>query len=445
MNGGTGWSVLSDEARTEYWAALALRHCAGLGARSCARLLKFFGSAYAAVQSRERWREAGLTCKQSAELSTGSWRVTAREEWDRARELDAAIVLWTDAAYPPLLRQLPDAPALLYCRGDLSLLQAPAFAVVGSRRATEHGRAVASHMARCLSACGVTIVSGMAMGIDRVAHEAALSRIGSSIGVLGTGIDIVYPLGNRHVFSLMERQGLLVSEFMPGARPLPENFPIRNRIISGFALGVLVVEAASRSGSLITARLALEQNREVYAVPGPALDASCLGCQELVRQGARPVFSAEDVLRDLAEQLRRYDISHESLGDEEKNALELALVPETAKEAPAKNGFGGRADPQAAGEQHKKHQEASGPVAAAKAQEPLGAAENLAPAGPRAALLDCLRQRGPMQADDLSCALDISVAELNVMLVGLEMLGQVCRLPGARYAAGHNSGGGAAL
>ena len=119
MNRGTVWSELSDEARTEYWAALALRHCAGLGARSCARLLKAFGSAYAAVQARERWREAGLNRKQAAELATGSWRVTARDEWDRARDLDAAIVLWTDSAYPPLLRQLPDAPALLYCRGDL--------------------------------------------------------------------------------------------------------------------------------------------------------------------------------------------------------------------------------------------------------------------------------------------------------------------------------------
>ena len=442
MNDGTGWSVLNDEARTEYWAALALRHCVGLGARSCARLLKVFGSAYAAVQSRERWREAGLTCKQSAELGTGSWRVTAREEWDRARDLDAAIVLWTDSAYPPLLRQLPDAPALLYCRGDMSLLQAPAFAVVGSRRATEHGRAVASHMARCLSDCGVTIVSGMAMGIDRVAHEAALSRIGRSIGVLGTGIDVVYPSGNRQVFSMMKQQGLLVSEFMPGARPLPEHFPIRNRIISGFALGVLVVEAASRSGSLITARLALEQNREVYAVPGPALDASCLGCQELVRQGARPVFSAEDVLRDLAEQLHPYNISHESLGDEEKTGQELALTPETAKDAPAQKTSGGRSILRGTAEQPKAQ---SGPVAAAKVLEPLGAAENLAPAGRREALLDCLRKQGPMQANDLACALDINVAELNVMLVGLEMLGQVCRLAGARYAAGHDFEGGATL
>lgn len=464
MNRGIVWSDFTDEARTEYWATLALRHCAGLGARSCARLLKMFGSAYAAVQSRERWREAGLTSKQSAELATGSWRVTARDEWDRARDLDAAIVLWTDPAYPSLLRRLPDAPALLYCRGDMSLLQAPAFAVVGSRRATEHGRAVASHMARCLSACGVTIVSGMALGIDRVAHEAALGRIGRSIGVLGTGIDVVYPSVNRKIFAMMEQQGLLVSEFMPGARPLPEHFPIRNRIISGFALGVLVVEAASRSGSLITARLALEQNREVYAVPGPALDASCLGCQELVRQGARPVFSAEDVLRDLAEQLRPYGISQENLGDEEHIGTELTLMPESASQEMAESSSGQRPDqkippvhaalsgpsaasgrsgrsvqPGAPGQQKKKVEAAAAP----RVLKPLDAAENLAPAGRREALLDCLRQQGPMQADDLSCALDMSVAELNAMLVGLEMLGQVCRLPGARYAWAHDSGDGA--
>lgn len=186
---------------------------------------------------------------------------------------------------PPLLRAAIDAPLLLYCRGDLALLRAPGFAVVGSRKATRHGRAVAEYMARSLSACGITIVSGMALGIDRVAHEAALARIGRSIGVLGTGIDMLYPLENQAVFDAMERRGLLLSEFAPGTPPQAGNFPIRNRIISGLSLGVLVVEAAHRSGSLITARLALEQNREVYAVPGPALDAHCLGCQDLGAAG----------------------------------------------------------------------------------------------------------------------------------------------------------------
>ncbi|OXS29903.1 MAG: DNA protecting protein DprA [Desulfovibrio sp. MES5] len=434
MSQGLSWAEMGEEARTEYWASLALRHCTGLGARSCARLLRTFGSAYAAVQSRQRWREAGLSQKQAAEMATGSWRVTARQEWDSARDINAVILLWTDPLYPAPLRQLPDPPVLLYCRGDMTLLQAPAFAIVGSRRSTEHGRTVAAHMARCLSSCGVTIVSGMALGIDRVAHEAALARIGRSIGVLGTGIDVIYPRGNCAVFDAMREHGLLISEFMPGALPLPEHFPVRNRIISGLALGVLVVEAASRSGSLITARLALEQNREVYAVPGPALDSHCLGCQDLVRQGARPVFSAEDVLRDLADQLRPYGISQTSLSEEEKSAHEegdgidlAAIKAEAATDnRRVRTDACTQGDESAKGEDQPLQQD----------MPPLDAAERLAPSERRALLLDCLRQKGPMQADDLACTLAMPVSEMNAMLVGLEMLGQVRRLPGARYEAG---------
>lgn len=434
MSRGLSWAEMGEETRTEYWASLALRHCSGLGARSCARLLRTFGSAYAAVQSRQRWREAGLTQKQAAEMATGSWRVTARQEWDSARAINADILLWTDPLYPTPLRQLPDPPVLLYCRGDMSLLQAPAFAIVGSRRSTEHGRTVAAHMARCLSSCGVTIVSGMALGIDRVAHEAALARIGRSIGVLGTGIDVMYPRGNIAVFDAMREHGLLISEFMPGALPLPEHFPVRNRIISGLALGVLVVEAASRSGSLITARLALEQNREVYAVPGPALDSHCLGCQDLVRQGARPVFSAEDVLRDLADQLRPYGISQASLSEEEKSAQEEGggLDQAAIKAEAATDNRRARANACAQGDESAK--DADEPLP--QDMPPLDAAEQLAPSERRALLLDCLRRKGPMQADDLACTLAMPVSEMNAMLVGLEMLGQVRRLPGARYEAG---------
>jgi DNA processing protein len=280
------------DQRREFWATLALRHCKGIGARTLAKLLRLYGSAYGAVEARQRWGDAGLL-SASREFAAESWRAAARREWDSARGLEARILLWSDPGYPPLLREIPDAPAVLYCRGDGSLLRAPVFAVVGSRRATAQGKAAAAYMARCLAACGLTIVSGMAQGIDRVAHEAALGQVGRSIGVLGTGIDVRYPAANAPVFAAMEREGVLVSEFPPGTPPMAANFPVRNRIISGLALGVLVAEAASRSGSLVTARLALEQNREVYAVPGPALDAHCLGSQDLVRQGARPVFNAE--------------------------------------------------------------------------------------------------------------------------------------------------------
>lgn len=415
------WADMDEAARTEYWASLALRHCRGVGARSCARLLRAFGSAYQALQARQRWREAGLNRRQAAEMATGSWRLTARSEWDEARRLNAGILLWTNPSYPQRLRELPDAPVLLYCRGDVSLLRSPAFAIVGSRRATNQGLTVAAYMARCLAACGIAVVSGMAQGIDSVAHEAALARTGRSIGVLGTGIDRVYPRSGEKLFRSMEERGLLLSEFPPGAPPLAEHFPIRNRIISGLALGILVVEAASRSGSLITARLALEQNRDVYAVPGPALDSHCLGCQELVRQGARAVFSAEDVLRDLAGQLRPFGISEASLPESEK-VLELS-APAMQKE--------GKAQANVVRECAAENPAALPPPSECACAE----AESLVPADQGERLLHCLRERGAMQADALASALDMPVHELNALLFGLEMLGRVRRLPGARYEA----------
>lgn len=307
------WTDMDDRARREYWAGLALRHCRGLGARSCYRLLRHFGSAFAALEGRERWADAGVDKGKAAELSTGSWRVTARAEWDAVRDLDAVVVQWHEAAYPALLRTLPDAPVLLYCLGDLSLLANPAVAVIGSRKATPRGQALAGHMAGAFASWGITVVSGMAWGIDKAAHEAALSRTGSSIAVLGTGIDVPYPRANTRLYDRMAAKGLLVSEFAPGTPALRENFPVRNRIISGLSLGVVVVEAASRSGTLITSRLALEQGREVYAVPGAALSGQSLGCQELVRQGAKPVFAPEDVLEDLAGPLRDFGVQADHL------------------------------------------------------------------------------------------------------------------------------------
>ena len=446
---GRSWAFMDEAARKEYWASLALRHCRGLGARSGARLARHFGSAYAAVQAREQWGEAGVNKGQAAELATGSWRVTAREEWDRARDISATVVLWTDPEYPALLRSIIDAPLVLYCRGDLSLLQSPGFAVVGSRKATRHGRSVAEYMSRCLSACGIAIVSGMALGIDRVAHEAALARVGRSIGVLGTGIDMLYPIGNMTVFEEMERHGLLISEFAPGTLPHAGNFPIRNRIISGLSLGVLVVEAAQRSGSLITARLALEQNREVYAVPGPALDAHCLGCQDLVRQGARAVFSAEDVLRDLAEQLRPFGIDEQSVPEQEDGLQEDVPTPPPAPATNLTEAQAGKPSAQKASQKSVSDISAdSAPSVAAQAAPPADApaapllnegervaAEHAAGSGDTSELVEYLRQHGPTHADILADAAGLSAAAANAALVGLEMLGKVRRLPGARYEA----------
>lgn len=295
---------LDEGARAELWAALALRHSPGIGPRTVRRLLAGFGSALAAVQAANgggrEWAQAGVRPHMAAPVAEGRWREAARQEWDAVRMCRCAILLWTDPRYPARLREVPDAPALLYCRGDASLLANHAVAVVGSRLSSRAGRGVAADIAYSLSSAGVTVVSGLARGIDREAHVAALEEVGSTIGVLGTGIDVVYPPEHADVFARMESTGLLLSEYAPGTLPLPGHFPVRNRIISGLSVGVLVVEAAARSGSLITARLALEQGREVYAVPGPATAQYTCGCRGLIEQGARPVSTAEEVLADLA-------------------------------------------------------------------------------------------------------------------------------------------------
>ncbi len=300
------WQELSEEDKTQYWATLALRHCHGLGARSITRLLQHFGSAYNAIKNLEEWRDIGFGSDKTALISSGSWRTTAQEEWYAAQTCQAHILLWHHADYPTLLRTLVDAPSVLYCRGDKKLLQGPSVAIVGSRNCSPEGVGVASAMARELTKAGITIVSGLAQGIDRVAHIAALEGLGKSVAVLGTGIDVIYPPYNEDIYWDMCQKGLVITEYAPKTPPLAAHFPVRNRIISGLCLGVLVVEGSMRSGTLITAKQALEQNRDVFAVPGAISSATSKGCQELIRQGAKPVFHADDILRDLSVQLSDY-------------------------------------------------------------------------------------------------------------------------------------------
>ena len=192
------------------------------------------------------------------------------KEWEHAGKISCELVLWGDKSYPQLLKEIPDPPLFLYCKGDSSLFANPSIGVVGSRNCSRDGIKTTEVLSRTLSASGVTTVSGLARGIDSVAHRHALESWGSTIAVLGTGISHVYPPENEELFFSISEKGLVISEFPPNAPPEGKNFPMRNRIISGLSLGVLVVEAKPRSGSLITARHALEQGREVFAVPGKA-------------------------------------------------------------------------------------------------------------------------------------------------------------------------------
>jgi DNA processing protein len=204
-----------------------------------------------------------------------------------------------DAAYPEALAQIPDPPPLLYLKGRPELLAAPMLAIVGSRNATMQGMANAEVFAQALSCAGLTIVSGLALGIDAAAHLGALGGIGATVAVIGTGADTVYPARNHALAHRIAEEGCIVSEYALGTAPLASNFPRRNRIISGLSAGVLVIEAAAQSGSLITAHVAVAQGRDVFAIPGSIHSALAKGCHKLIKEGAKLVESAADVLEEL--------------------------------------------------------------------------------------------------------------------------------------------------
>lgn len=218
------------------------------------------------------------------------------------------IVAYDEDAYPLELKQVlgEDAPLVLYIKGDLRPDDRYAIAMVGSRLCSNYGLQIANTISRDLAAMGITIISGLARGIDTVSHNAALAAGGRSIGCMGSGIDVIYPPENKKLIERMADSGAVISEFAPGTPPLPENFPRRNRLISALSLGVLVVEAQERSGALITARFALEQGREVFAVPGNVNSKTSGGTNQLIRKGARPVGKATDIIEELAPILRDF-------------------------------------------------------------------------------------------------------------------------------------------
>jgi DNA processing protein len=282
---------------------IALNMTPGVGPRAAARLLERFGSAegvFAALRSElERLR---LRPEAVESIVLRDRHAEAERELERVRALGADVLILDDGAYPALLSEIADPPVTLYVRGEWgACFDAPCVAIVGSRRCSTYGQNVASMLARDLAARGVTIVSGLARGIDAAAHRGALEAGGRTVGVLGTGIDEVYPRDHKKLAEeILARGGALVSQFPLGTPPIPENFPYRNRIISGLSLGVVLVEAAENSGSLITARLAMEQNREVFAVPGNITSRNSFGTNYLIKgAGAKLVQQWQDVAAEL--------------------------------------------------------------------------------------------------------------------------------------------------
>lgn len=226
-------------------------------------------------------------------------RIDLGHEWERVRATGAGILTLADDAYPRLLRQIQNPPAVLYVKGKLEPGDETGIGVVGTRRATRYGREMTDRLATGLAVAGVTIISGLARGIDGIAHGAALDNGGRTLAVLGSGIDQIYPPEHRKMGERIAEQGALVSEFPLGTRPEARNFPIRNRLISGLSLGILVIEAPRRSGALITASFAADQGRSVFAVPGSALSSASEGCHGLLRDGAALAAEVDDILDEL--------------------------------------------------------------------------------------------------------------------------------------------------
>lgn len=286
--------------RAELLCQLALLRAPRVGSVAFRKLLDHFGSAATLFAANPcDWRSAGLSERTAAYLAQPAWHAAEADlAWQQARP-HRAILGWSEPAYPARLKAVDGGPPLLFVEGDVSILDRAQLAIVGSRTPTPLGTETTRHMAAALTQAGLTITSGLALGVDAAAHRGALGGGGTTVAVLGNGLDRIYPPQHHDLAAEISQRGALVSEFPTGTPLAASNFPRRNRIISGISLGVLVTEATVRSGSLITARYALEQGREVFAMPGSIHNPLAKGCHALIRDGAKLVETAEHVLEEL--------------------------------------------------------------------------------------------------------------------------------------------------
>jgi DNA processing protein len=369
---------------------LALRLVPGLGTRRSVQLIERMHSPLAIFRaSRSELEGQGLSGAIAQSIASGCTFEDAVEQRERMGETGTSLIPFTSPLYPARLREIYDPPLVLYARGNVNLLDTIMLGVVGTRRPTPYGKAAAERLAGDLAIAGMTIVSGMARGIDTSAHQSALQAGGKTIAVFGCGVDLVYPAENRKLASEIVEKGLVLSEFPMRSPAYPQNFPVRNRIVSGMSVGVLVVEGAQYSGSAITARLALDQGRDVFAVPGNITSKMSWGPNLLIKQGAKLVQEWNDVIVELEPEVRR------RLALEGRSALQLgdeAGLPE-------------------------------------QPSLPLG------PAGETCrAVLAMLKVDSAVQLDSLieSCE-TWSSSEIIAALFELEMLGLVRQLPGKQF------------
>jgi DNA processing protein len=331
--------VISGEERYAY---LTLAMVPGIGARRLEALLGYFGSAAAVLSATPSELKVvrGIGTAAGTAIKAAGLGDAYRSE-RKVAELGGGILLSGDPGFPSSLADIDEAPPALFYLGDSGLLAKPCVALVGSRDHTSYGSSVARNLSAGLVSGGLVVVSGMARGIDAIAQQAALDAGGATIGVLGNGLGVVYPAANRKLYDAVTRSGCLLTEFPPGERPSAGSFPRRNRLISGLCRVTVLVEAGERSGALITADAALQQGREVMAVPGPVTSPTSVGCNRLIQQGARPVLGARDILEEYGRSSGRTDpLADVTLsGDESKVMTALIRTTQTAQDLSLRLGW----------------------------------------------------------------------------------------------------------
>lgn len=370
---------------------LSLRLVPGLGPKNAGKLIERFRTPQAIFRASPTELEgAGVSGSIAQSISSGCSFDEAVDQHRKMKQAGALAIPITDPRFPAVLKDIFDPPILLYALGRVELLGTLSFGIVGTRRPTPYGVSVAERLSADLAHAGLTIVSGMARGIDTASHKGALGAGGDTVAVLGCGVDIVYPSENRKLAADLAVKGLIISEFPMGSTAFPQNFPIRNRIISGMSVGVLVVEGAQYSGSAITAKMAMEQGREVFAVPGNITSKASWGPNLLIKQGAKLVQEWNDVVCELPTEDRR------------------ALI--------------------ARGKSRILQGEANG------SQQDLALGAGMPGSAVGRWLLDRLKIEAATQLDDLIEHLDVgSPSELIAALFEMEMLGLVRQLPGKNF------------
>ncbi len=340
--------------------------------KSLARISDLFSMEAKALES------LGISGEAYPIIRSRGCKAIASEIYDWGKHEGCQFLVRGNPGYPSLLEEIYDPPLLLYARGHMEALERPSVAIVGTRRPTVYGLQMAQGIASDLGSRGISVVSGLARGVDAAAHRGCLDGDGSTIAVLGCGIDIIYPREHRQLTQRILAKGLLLSEFPPGTSPAPQNFPVRNRIISGLALGTLIIEASEYSGSLITARLAMEQNREVFALPGNLTSPQSFGPNFLIKQGAKLVQTWRDVVEELPPEIRREIFIKEDAKPPDKPELELRSEDEMK-------------------------------------------------------LLQLLREDEAIQFDRIYRSSGLSIPHLSNLLLNLEMAGWIRQLPGNLY------------